>query len=71
MRIGRKADIKYKPITREGGSKMEWVNMAGFLLSVSTVIVGLGSFVAACGPNKIGSAKKAKDYEVEGLRKAA
>lgn len=50
---------------------MEWVNMTGFILSVSTIIVGLGSFIAVCGPNKIESARKAKDYAVEELRKAA
>lgn len=50
---------------------MEWVNMVGFLLTVSATIVGLGSFIAACGDHKIKSAGKTKDYEAEELKKAA
>lgn len=45
---------------------MEWVNMMGFLLTVSATIVGLGSFIAASGTYKTDAAdEKAVDHEVD------
>lgn len=50
---------------------MEWINLIGFALSVSTIIVGLGSFIVACGSYKTGSADKVADREEGKLKIAA
>lgn len=44
---------------------MEWVDMMGFILSVSATMVGLGSFIAAYRTDKTESAEEATDYEVD------
>lgn len=50
---------------------MEWVNLVGFFLAVSTTLVGLGSFIMTCRSYEIDPANYALDYEEEDIQIAA
>lgn len=50
---------------------MEWVNLIGFFMAVSTVVAGLCSFIATCSNYKSEHADEFKDYEAEDIQIAA
>lgn len=50
---------------------MEWINLVGFFLVVTTTLIGFVSYVVACSPYRIGDADEEEGSDVVNSTEAA